>query len=93
MSWLKYPKTIIDFQKMFRTEEECAQYLHQCRWPRGFGCPKCKAGLHLSFCYKLDKRKTEVESEKPYSISQYQHTKDMNIRPLTGWAYPEEINP
>ena len=42
MSRLEYPKTIMAFQKMFRTEEDCAQYLYQCRWPRGFVCPKCK---------------------------------------------------
>lgn len=32
----------MDFQKMFRTEEDCANYLYRCRWPKGFVCPKCK---------------------------------------------------
>lgn len=38
---LKYPGTLMEFQKMFQTEEDCAQYLYKCRWPKQFVCPKC----------------------------------------------------
>ena len=39
-----YPKTIIDFEKRFATEEACRQYLFDLRWPDGFICPKCGHG-------------------------------------------------
>ena len=56
MSCLKYPKTIIDFQKMFRTEEDCAQYVYQCRWLKGFGCPKCKVESEKLYSISTCKR-------------------------------------
>ena len=36
-----YPKTLIEFEKRFGTEEACLEYLGKIRWPRGFQCPKC----------------------------------------------------
>lgn len=37
-----YPKTILDFEDRFATEEICEEYLFQLRWPNGFCCPHCK---------------------------------------------------
>lgn len=36
-----YPKTLIEFESRFSTEESCRQYLTQLRWPDGFRCPRC----------------------------------------------------
>jgi len=36
-----YPKTIMEFEKNFSTEEACRQYLFNLRWPDGFRCPRC----------------------------------------------------
>lgn len=36
-----YPKTIMEFDERFATEEGCRQYLYQLRWPDGFRCPRC----------------------------------------------------
>jgi transposase-like protein len=36
-----YPKTLIEFESRFSTEEQCREYLIQKRWPNGFNCPKC----------------------------------------------------
>jgi len=36
-----YPKTIMEFDERFATEEGCRQYLYQLRWPDGFLCPRC----------------------------------------------------
>ena len=36
-----YPKTMIDFEKCFATEEACQEYLSHMRWPEGFACPRC----------------------------------------------------
>lgn len=37
----KYPKTLAELEGQFATEEACAQYLFQLRWPDGFSCPRC----------------------------------------------------
>jgi len=36
-----YPKTILEFERWFATEEACREYLFQLRWPDGFSCPRC----------------------------------------------------
>ena len=36
-----YPKTMIEFEKLFATEKACREYLYQIRWPEGFYCPRC----------------------------------------------------
>jgi transposase-like protein len=36
-----HPKTIMEFEKNFTTEEACQRYLFNLRWPDGFRCPKC----------------------------------------------------
>lgn len=37
----RYPKTLLKFERWFRTEEQCHRYLVQLRWPKGFLCPQC----------------------------------------------------
>ncbi len=57
-----YPKTILDFEKRFATEESCHQYLFDLRWTDGFRCPCCghekawttKRGLYR--CCRCDKQ-------------------------------------
>ena len=39
-----YPKTQVEFDERFATEEACRAYLAQLRWPDGFVCPRCQAG-------------------------------------------------
>lgn len=36
-----YPKTLIEFEQRFSTEEACIEYLLKLRWPEGFRCPSC----------------------------------------------------
>ena len=36
-----YPKTLLEFEERFGTEEACIQYLFNVRWPEGFRCPHC----------------------------------------------------
>ena len=36
-----YPKTIMEFESKFATEETCREYLFRLRWPDGFKCPRC----------------------------------------------------
>lgn len=37
-----FPETLVDFQRMFPTEQACLDYLSELRWPDGFVCPSCK---------------------------------------------------
>ncbi len=37
----EYPRTLMELEKMFSTEQACRAYLARLRWPEGFFCPKC----------------------------------------------------
>ena len=36
-----YPRTLLDVEQRFSSEEACKQYLFALRWPEGFACPRC----------------------------------------------------
>ena len=36
-----YPITIIEFEKLFTSDEACREYIFQLRWPDGFRCSRC----------------------------------------------------
>lgn len=38
----QYPKTLIELEKQFITDDACREYLFQIRWPNGFQCPQCQ---------------------------------------------------
>lgn len=38
----EFPGTLLEFERWFRTEESCRDYLERIRWPEGFVCPRCK---------------------------------------------------
>ena len=40
---IAFPRTLLDFQRMFPDEQACADYLSRVRWPEGFTCPACTA--------------------------------------------------
>lgn len=35
------PTSLVAFSRMFPSDKECAEYLYQIRWPKGFTCPRC----------------------------------------------------
>lgn len=39
-----YPRTLLEFEARFATEEACREYLRQLRWPECFVCPRCGGG-------------------------------------------------
>ena len=51
-----YPRTILEFESRFASEEACREYLVALRWPDGFRCPVCShpkawwTGRHLLHC-------------------------------------------
>jgi hypothetical protein len=36
-----YPRTLLEFQKLFPDEAACTIHLERIRWPEGFKCPYC----------------------------------------------------
>ena len=36
-----YPKTLMELEQRFATNQACRAYLFTLRWPEGFACPKC----------------------------------------------------
>jgi ribosomal protein L40E len=38
-----YPRTLLEFEDRFATEQACRDYLIQLRWLHGFVCPRCAA--------------------------------------------------
>lgn len=36
-----YPRTLLELERRFGTDEACRQYLFPLRWPQGFVCPRC----------------------------------------------------
>ena len=36
-----YPRTILELEDRFATEDACREYLMHLRWPEGFICPRC----------------------------------------------------
>jgi transposase-like protein/DNA-directed RNA polymerase subunit RPC12/RpoP len=38
---MNYPANQMEFEKMFKTEQDCINYLESLRWPNGFECPQC----------------------------------------------------
>lgn len=36
-----YPRTVMEFERRFASEEACREYLFKLRWPEGFRCPRC----------------------------------------------------
>jgi HEPN domain-containing protein/predicted nucleotidyltransferase len=45
-----YPKTLLELEQRFSTEDACVQYLFGLRWPFGFSCPLC--GNHKAWKLK-----------------------------------------
>lgn len=39
-----YPKTLLELERQFRTDQACREYLFALRWPNGFVCPRCGGG-------------------------------------------------
>ena len=50
-----YPRTMLELEERFATDQACREYLFALRWPQGFVCPRCggreawpmKRGLRL----------------------------------------------
>jgi transposase-like protein/predicted RNA-binding Zn-ribbon protein involved in translation (DUF1610 family) len=52
---MKYPANQMEFEDMFRTEQNCIDYLVSLRWSDGFECPQCGSIR----CWKKNKGRYE----------------------------------
>jgi Zn ribbon nucleic-acid-binding protein len=48
----RFPKSLLEFQSLFSSDEICTEYLVERRWPNGFVCPKC----HGTAVWRLNSR-------------------------------------
>jgi transposase-like protein len=37
-----YPRTLLELERRFSSEEDCREFLAALRWPNGFVCPRCQ---------------------------------------------------
>lgn len=37
-----YPRTLMELEQRFKTNQDCREYLSALRWPDGFHCPRCE---------------------------------------------------
>lgn len=76
--------SLIQFQKLFGTEEDCASYMMHKRWKDGFSCPKCE---HSSYYY-IKTRKLYECSKCHYQASITAGTLMHKTKlPLTVWFW------
>lgn len=76
--------SLIQFQKEFGTEEDCAQYMMHKRWKDGFSCPKCQ---HSNYYY-IQTRKLFECSACHYQVSITAGTLLHKTKlPLTTWFW------
>ncbi|OFX24955.1 MAG: hypothetical protein A2033_17095 [Bacteroidetes bacterium GWA2_31_9] len=59
-----YPKDFQEFLSMFRTDDDCWNYLFAMRWTNGFSCPKCNCAKHY-----LNNRKVAECTDCGHQIS------------------------
>lgn len=50
----RFPASLIAFQQQFGSEEACARYLADLRWPDGFVCPCCQSRRNWALKTKPD---------------------------------------
>jgi len=48
-----FPKTLMEFERRFSTDDACRQYLADLRWPDGFVCPRCGGRTAWRMCRGL----------------------------------------
>lgn len=77
-----FPKSLAEFQKRFASDDACAAYLAQSRWPDGFTCPRCGG----RDAFRLRRRKLYQCKACGYQVSVTAGTVMHRTRtPLTQW--------
>ena len=76
-----YPRTLLELERRFSTDQACREYLFDLRWPDGLRCPGCEAGKSWS----LQSGRVQC-AECGYQVSMTAGTVFQDTRtPLTVW--------
>lgn len=59
------PPSILEFERCFATEEDCARFLFEKRWPKGWTCPRCGG----TKCYPIKGRRLFECANCHYQVS------------------------
>ena len=59
-----YPRTLLEFERRFSSEESCREFLAALRWPDGFVCPGCQGGT----CWAASLHSFVLESVESGSV-------------------------
>lgn len=79
-----FPKSIFEFQERFDTEEKCAAFLIESRWPDGFQCPRCGS---TTFYWIADRKLMQCATCR-YQVSPTAGTvMHRSKQPLRAWFY------
>ena len=77
---MNYPKNQIEFNNMFKTEQNCVDYLESIRWPQGFECPVCGS---IRYWKKSNKRFECIDCHKETTVTNgtifHKSTKPLHI--------------
>lgn len=79
-----FPKTIISFQRLFATEDECLKFLILSRWPDGFHCPKCN---HDQFYWMKERKLLQCRACKHQASVTAGTVLHRSKMPLTMWFH------
>jgi len=79
----KGPQSLLEFHRLFATEEQCADYLYSIRWPEGFICPRCGSSRGYAITAR---RVTECHNGHQVSLTAGT-TMHRSKLPLTLWFH------
>src|ERR1039457_5102734 len=77
-----YPRTLLELERRFSTDQACRDYLFDLRWPDGFRCPRCEAGkswVQCADCGYLtgDNHKVRRYRDELFPTSRFRMTFDL----------------
>jgi transposase-like protein len=67
MAFTDMPNSLREFTERFSSEEACAKYLFECRWPTGFICPRC--GTTKSYPIEIRAKRECANPKCRYQVS------------------------
>ena len=77
------PRSLLDFVRMFSTDEACAEYLFRVRYPNGFVCPRCSSQTGWPIAFR-----SIIECNNGHQVSLKSGTVMHRSRQdLTTWFY------
>jgi predicted RNA-binding Zn-ribbon protein involved in translation (DUF1610 family) len=80
---MKYPANQMVFEEMFKSEQNCLDYVASLRWPNGFVCPQCGS---IRF-WKKNKGRYELSDGHKVSVVTNNTMFHKSTKPLVIWFH------